>query len=964
MQRELELLHSRVFKTKRRMRRLMAVLVCSVAGSGKSHLVRQYVWMHLHDYPGGIFWVDAKSFQSTCKCFWDIAVGVGLVDRKTSVGGRADQGEEDDTSNLEYIDAVRNWFQSREDWLLVFDGVSFDEDQDISHFKQFLPTNKNCSIIYTSVDKTLARKQRLFEPYCLTVLPLNRKDGCRLLFKDLAIRKPSQSQIQKAEELVGHYEGLPLALHAIGHRLSASGKPIEKYRIHSHFTDQKLAEPFLGIMNDLYRMGHFEALSLINLLSFFGHHIPVGLVALGQSALEQWDAQVLTSSQPGESPDLDTTLRMLMKYGLVERSAAPYELWYPRDDQKRQHEVENRNSNSSALTRKIATVDSSESTTESSASQNEGVSTIPRSASSIDMIKVHSVVQTFCRDELLIIDKEARELGIPEAANYYDSWLVVATLVFCKAYERAKSKTELSPDVGLVRDYRELSTQGSRLLSFYSRKARSVKPSSSVHRQARGQLKEIMSSVESQITTLSRRTLSQDELNGTKSIFERYSSPSSSIQDSTDETGPSHRSTSSDEEDSSRTVWHEADLFDHHTAHLSLRPFPPHNYRATPYDDVGYESDVEETKTPVAVHSPPSLLPARPRVNDQRPGFPQASISPNDVDIMEWKVMLLDPNPAAKGPAGKTCRLPVGWLGKSVLLPTVLTTTAHRAREWGKGTAAARDALMRIRGLSSMVASSGNNVGSSGALSGVNMSADSIRTAGMEARHIDGRESSASSRQSSSSRRPLGLQARGIDMRTSSNDIPWSVGRGRETDRMGRGRELADSESVLHRMHQLAIRPASRGRSYQRPSSSMSRSSTPRQTSPAGFLSVGSSTPQPTPISGQAEHPSAVLPGSSSPSVGTGNNLSSSQLLDAAAGTSSPEPLLREPTWQSQALATAEEPVAASAPLSATASLGQVQSKEKETQDQEQKLLSSAKFQASSPNLSGNKRWRRFPFFS
>jgi hypothetical protein len=40
----------------------------------------------------------------------------------------------------------------------------------------------------------------------------------------------------------------PLAIHAIGHRLNATGKPIEKYHVKSQVTDKKLAEPFLSIM--------------------------------------------------------------------------------------------------------------------------------------------------------------------------------------------------------------------------------------------------------------------------------------------------------------------------------------------------------------------------------------------------------------------------------------------------------------------------------------------------------------------------------------------------------------------------------------------------------------------------------------------------------------------------------------------------------------------------------------------
>src|SRR4029077_8874365 len=142
-------------------------------------------------------------------------------------------------------------------------------------------------------------------------------------FKDLGIKKPTPEQLQKAIDLVQHYQCLPLAIHAISHRLSATAKPIEKYHINSHLTDKKLREPFLGIMHDLYRREHFAALNLINLASFFSHHIPLGMIQLGRSALSEWNVNIL-SSVSGEREDLDTTLGVLIRYGLIDRAAAPY----------------------------------------------------------------------------------------------------------------------------------------------------------------------------------------------------------------------------------------------------------------------------------------------------------------------------------------------------------------------------------------------------------------------------------------------------------------------------------------------------------------------------------------------------------------------------------------------------------------------------------------------------------------
>ncbi|KAL4810278.1 hypothetical protein BDV18DRAFT_166684 [Aspergillus unguis] len=521
MERELEIIHTRLFKAKKRTEHLMAVLLAGVPGSGKSHLARQYVWQHRDDYPGGIFWVDAKSRQSTFKCFWDIAQAATLTD-----------GEEfespDAKSSSKYVEAVRHWFQSRQEWLIVFDGVSFNHDEDINEFKQFLPFKERCAIIYTSVDKTLRKKQRLYEPYCLLVSPLQVEDACKLLFKDLGIKRPTKAQARKATEVVTHYECLPLAIHAISHRLSATDKPIEKYHINSHFTDEKLAEPFLSIMHDLYRGEHFEALNLINLLSFLGHHVPVGLITLGKSFLEAWNIGVFTSSRQGEAGDLDTTLGVLIRYGLIERTSDKYPLLQtPSSPLSERYSMDP----------KAVMPDLSESQTESSQEgffvqfQNSGVS---------DVVKIHSVVQGFCRDELKIMDKELKaKTGSQSGQNttgYYDSWLVVATHVFCTSFENAKCRMDRVDDCGSVKDYREYETHASQLMKNF--------PKKTVHgivNDALKQLKEAQKTIRSEIDRISPSS-SQESIRKHRSVFDRSSS-SSSFPDSTASDGPSRQLT-------------------------------------------------------------------------------------------------------------------------------------------------------------------------------------------------------------------------------------------------------------------------------------------------------------------------------------------------------------------------------------------------------------------------------------
>ncbi|KAF7161186.1 hypothetical protein CNMCM5623_006830 [Aspergillus felis] len=638
MARELDILHARLYRAKKRAERLAAVLICGVPGAGKSHLARQYVWTQRDCYPGGIFWVDAKSRESTSKCFWDIAQAASLTDE-------LEFESPDFKTPQKYVEVVRNWFQAREEWLLVFDGLSFNQEDDLNHFRQFLPFNSQCSIIYTSVDRTLRKKQRLYEPYCLQVPPLSVEDACKLLFKDLGIKRPTKEQVRKATELVMHYECLPLAIHAISHRLSATSKPIERYHINSHLTDEKLAEPFLSIMHDLYRMGHFEALNLINLLSFLGHHVPLGLINLGKSVLETWNVEILTSSRPGERGDIDTTLGILIRYGLIERTSDAYVL----KDLSPQSEKE------LIFDPRAVVPELSESQTESSS--QEASFSVYQHAGSIDVIKIHSVVQGFCRDELKIMDEERRRLearrgsgagsvhesgsgsGVAKAeAGFYESWLVVAIRLLCKSYENAKKRMELVDDYGLVKDYREYETHASRLIENFPKRPSKEK----IVQEARSELKQLMRSISSEIERLSPHS-SQDSIRKHRSVFDRSSSSSSSVPDSDE--SPSRQLTWDLGDDSAKV---ESPKEMPATVHrFNLSPFLPHIFRESSSEQEAERTDREKmeasslsqmsqaTEKPLiasslprddqgwqVVEKPQKPKPGKERQPKQRPKFP------------------------------------------------------------------------------------------------------------------------------------------------------------------------------------------------------------------------------------------------------------------------------------------------------------------------------------------------------
>ncbi|KAJ5228284.1 hypothetical protein N7489_008992 [Penicillium chrysogenum] len=615
MEKELEVLHNRLFKAKARPEKTMAVLISGVPGSGKTHLARQYVFTQRDCYPGGVFWIDAKSRESTYKCFWEIAQAATLIEQKVTVNPEYHETEK-------YVNAVRLWLQTRKDWLLVFDGVTFDRDDDINKFREVLPWSKQCSIIYTSVDTTLRKKQRLYEPYCLMISRLQVEDACKLLFKDLGITRATPEQISKATQIVEHYECLPLAIHAIGHRLNATGKPIEKYHVKSQVTDKKLAEPFLSIMNDLFRLQQKQALHLINLLSFLGHQVPVGLLNLGRAAMTAENLEIQTSAQAGEDPDLDTTLGTLIHYGLIER-ISDADLFQQRSSVHR--------FGGDRMSPDAKTVpELSDSLTESS---QEGFFSNYRHESVVDVVKIHSVVQGFCRDELRIKDEENKGIMNKNDPGFFDTWLIVATRFLITSYEAAMGRMAHYEECGLVRDYREYETHASRLLELFPKKA-SINLHPLIVRETRENLRRLTKIISKEIENMSPSS-SQQSIRNQKSVFDRSSSSSSSFRGSSADEGPSRQSTFNWSDLGSPRAESPEEM-GMPPPQFRLELFPPHIFREAGYEsEDGYETDGE-------IKGEFRISPAMSQISQttEKPNkTPPSSSPPPITGLSEWQVV-------------------------------------------------------------------------------------------------------------------------------------------------------------------------------------------------------------------------------------------------------------------------------------------------------------------------------------
>ena len=554
MEKELKILDQRLFDRRRR-EGTACVLLHGPAGAGKSHLARQYVNKNKGKFKGGIFWIGAKLKEEPNNAFWEIAQKV--VSKDAPEFRSSDDGKW----------GVKEWFESRQDWLVIFDGVSVDTDEDATEFQRLVPDNKNCSLIYISRARRLESMQRLLRPFPIKVPPLKEEDARKLLFKELHMKKPSTAEIKSATDLVKKLGGLPLAIHAISHRLAETREPLTKFKIKSYSADPRLWNPYNEILGELEARGHIEAWNLINILCFYGSHLPVEMVHLGLRALNYNNIAVKSSENEGR-PDLNSTFGILMRYALIERNEP--------DDKDSM-----------------------------SGSRDSLVDPEP-----IDMLKMHSVAQKFCRDSL-------------DAKKLLAMWLTYAVRLFCTSYQEADLRIRQKPDPARISDYRVYLIHGQRLREHST----DYESKSQLLEHIRTELDPVLFAIREEIR-IREPGSSQESVDRTTfqiSIFDRTSSSSASAQSEASIRTSDHRppplpldphqnkyGMDNDKPalDSPRSI---------HTTSPLYRPaimdFSPSKRFPPGFDDTGYQTEMEGTPRSYPMQQSLSDVTTRPDIS-------------------------------------------------------------------------------------------------------------------------------------------------------------------------------------------------------------------------------------------------------------------------------------------------------------------------------------------------------------
>lgn len=272
---EMKQLHKMLMDRTKRSQGTSAVLIQCLPGGGKTHLARQYVFQHKEDYPGGVYWVRAKSQQEMEYWYWRIA-------RNEALRGLVAQEDVQELRDPRKIVAiVRKWLNSLDNWLLVLDGVHFDDPG----LQEFIPDAKDTSIIFTSTERAVVEDYRFDNPQVMELALLAAPEATDLLLLEMEKKKPwTQDDRARALELVQLMGRLPLMIHVAAQQLKATREPLSKYlRSYKKRTQAGSLPAYRSVRDQLQHRGATAALNLMSIVVFFDQQVPVEMLTLGKS---------------------------------------------------------------------------------------------------------------------------------------------------------------------------------------------------------------------------------------------------------------------------------------------------------------------------------------------------------------------------------------------------------------------------------------------------------------------------------------------------------------------------------------------------------------------------------------------------------------------------------------------------------------------------------------------------------
>lgn len=296
---ELQQLHRILFDPTRRASGTSAVLIQSLPGGGKTHLARQYVYEHRDIFPGGIFWLQAKSYNELRDGFHNIA-------REVFRGEKWVDHDLDAQTPKYTVLRVKDWFNKRRGWLIVLDGIHFGLE-----IRDFIPNSPQTSLIYTSNETVGNRDPYFIEPQIIKLPSLSEREAQQLLLLELGKKKPfKRVDMTHSTQLVQEMGFLPLAIHSVAQRLKLTDEPLARFaKSYSNEPMLRGLGTYTVLVERLKSLHAFDELNLMYIICFFSQYIPVEMISWGNRAVGS------------NRNTLDSSLELLRSFGLLEQRA-------------------------------------------------------------------------------------------------------------------------------------------------------------------------------------------------------------------------------------------------------------------------------------------------------------------------------------------------------------------------------------------------------------------------------------------------------------------------------------------------------------------------------------------------------------------------------------------------------------------------------------------------------------------
>lgn len=207
----LENLHE-TFRQNQRGARTYTLALCGLAGVGKTQIANEYVYRYYDDYEA-FFWLKADTRENLVADMMTIATHLGLPEQHLH-------------NQAQVLTAVQRWFRTHEKWLLIFDNAD-----DLTMVREFLPYNRMGHILLTTRSQSLGRLAQRLE-----VKTMNTETGtlfllrrASLLSPDAPLTQATENQRHEAQQIVQQLGGLPLALDQCGGYIEDVGCSLTDY---------------------------------------------------------------------------------------------------------------------------------------------------------------------------------------------------------------------------------------------------------------------------------------------------------------------------------------------------------------------------------------------------------------------------------------------------------------------------------------------------------------------------------------------------------------------------------------------------------------------------------------------------------------------------------------------------------------------------------------------------------------